>query len=674
MGGREGGREDAHLQSAFECGGLFWPQGLAVLVAAYGFQVRGGREGGREREGEGERERERERERLEHKGAYIYIYTYMFTLTFWSKVLGEEEDIDGDSDLDDSTRVTEGGGVVRFSTRAAAPPRRLSAGSTATLPSFLTDDEGADPADQGAWTKAQLSALLSALQSFGYGRAEAFIALNPALENRSLAEVQSGADVCVVLALACVREQSEQDGDMLLDQEALTKYQTKARQLWHFLREGTPAEGPLLEPPAPRIRVPAALEGWLAQRIAARAPQLLAALLDLRRLRHAVEAANAGGSALVAPLLPSRVGKPSLLATEEEGEDGAEGEAEDEATSSGSRAATPLPSREWGGAEDTALLLGTHRHGMHNWAAALRDGALPALTGLALLKDASKPASAEPAEAGAMLVDPRQLSRRLRHLLAALPVVTPPTPATASSEEACLEGDRAGEAFVLGLYPSGYERPAPAMVGRQAPVLGGARRAEAESRAAERLKGKEERAAERVAAAEAKAREKMLKEDARVLSVVTTWLNELCHRAASRAVRHEEARRREAKARQAEADKLEAAERRKSLQLERAADREADKEAARSERERAKKYRGEDRARDATQRHRRAVRAAEERRLVYVDVAVGRDATGSFVPRLSFRFPDAPQVVATKLVEGMGRLLTEYDYRGDSHRFGRSHR
>jgi len=40
--------KDAHVLGAFECGGLLWLHGLAVLIAAYGFQVRGGREGGRE--------------------------------------------------------------------------------------------------------------------------------------------------------------------------------------------------------------------------------------------------------------------------------------------------------------------------------------------------------------------------------------------------------------------------------------------------------------------------------------------------------------------------------------------------------------------------------------------------------------------------------------------------
>ena len=110
----------------------------------------------------------------------------------------------------------------------------------------------------------------------------------------------------------------------------------------------------------------------------------------------------------------------------------------------------------------------------------------------------------------------------------------------------------------------------------------------------------------------------------------------------------------------------------------------------------------------------RAVRAAEERRVVYVDLKVSKDGFGGAAvstrpswdvelsaqgalsdaiehgqvrgndthassdsgPRVTvgFRFPDAPVVIATKLADGMQRLLKEYDYSNRNEKFGKGHR
>jgi hypothetical protein len=41
---------------------------------------------------------------------------------------------------------------------------------------------------------------------------------------------------------------------------------------------------------------------------------------------------------------------------------------------------------------------------------------------------------------------------------------------------------------------------------------------------------------------------------------------------------------------------------------------------------------------------------------------------------VSFRIPAAEGVVATKLVDGMARLLAEYSYSAEGEQFGKGHR
>jgi len=131
---------------------------------------------------------------------------------FWSKVLGEdaEADLGGEddefADEEDTYRMTESGGVSRYSRRAAGPPRRLSANVLPPPP-----EEDASKAAQAGppWTKAQLSAVLSGLHTLGYGRpAELRAAASATLGGRDDAEVAAVVDVAVMVALACVREQA----------------------------------------------------------------------------------------------------------------------------------------------------------------------------------------------------------------------------------------------------------------------------------------------------------------------------------------------------------------------------------------------------------------------------------------------------------------------------------
>ena len=150
-------------------------------------------------------------------------------------MLGDDDDggghsDDADSEAEQSYRLTESGGASRFSQRATAPPRRLSA---SVIPRAVLDDRaGADdsapddhdqsskesargvlagrsslPPAPAPWTKLQLSALLASLHIFGYGRPSAARHAHPCLMTRSAAEVNGAADVMVMIALACMREQ-----------------------------------------------------------------------------------------------------------------------------------------------------------------------------------------------------------------------------------------------------------------------------------------------------------------------------------------------------------------------------------------------------------------------------------------------------------------------------------
>jgi len=155
---------------------------------------------------------------------------------------------------------------------------------------------------------------------------------------------------------------------------------------------------------------------------------------------------------------------------------------------------------------------------------------------------------------------------------------------------------------------------------------------------------------------------------------VTTVLSELCQRAAVRHVRAEEAVRREAARAAEQVEKAAAAAAKRAAAEERARRIEAEKEEARVKRQQEKEAREAERTREAALKHMRGVKAAAERRAVYVDLRVAQSEDGQFVPRLSFRFPDAPTVVATKLRDGMDRLMAEYDYRGDGVKFSKNHR
>ena len=84
-------------------------------------------------------------------------------------------------------------------------------------------------------------------------------------------------------------------------------------RLWHFLQMGKPpiASGPdslLVLVPQPTVKpLRMELAQWYAQRVAPRAQQLITQLIDLRRLRYAIEM---NGEGFAAPTLPGKHGRP----------------------------------------------------------------------------------------------------------------------------------------------------------------------------------------------------------------------------------------------------------------------------------------------------------------------------------------------------------------------------
>ena len=261
---------------------------------------------------------------------------------------------------------------MRRSRRSVGEPQRLA-------PSWGEEDEterqpgGDKPAGKGAggagggaakggksdqWSRAQLNALFSGLFAFGHGRTSAVHDSHAALATRTAAEVDVALEYTVALALRTAARQLADDGndDGSGDEaspskgggpeaeEGLVVDTERLARSWHFLQTG---RAPASAEAAAALELPASVSGaidakqpasWYENRIASQGRKLTAQLIDLRRLRAAVEAApfklpvtEPPVSAFEAPRLPPKFARPTLiyaganLPTEAQGGGGSEG-------------------------------------------------------------------------------------------------------------------------------------------------------------------------------------------------------------------------------------------------------------------------------------------------------------------------------------------------------------
>ena len=177
---------------------------------------------------------------------------------FWAKMLGEEADEAEGEELDGDVRMTEGGGVSRFSQRAVQAPNRLQAQLEASRDAAGgkqkakgKEKEGAPLEEEVTWTKVQLQAVLTGIFSLGYGRTETLAARNASLASRPAGLVAEAIDYACSLGMALMRS-AEADRDHTAADDADDDGDPeRERRLWHSLQTGRP---PL--PGAPLVPTP----------------------------------------------------------------------------------------------------------------------------------------------------------------------------------------------------------------------------------------------------------------------------------------------------------------------------------------------------------------------------------------------------------------------------------
>ena len=677
---------------------------------------------------------------------------------FWQKVLGEEEKaLNGDDD----------DGMMGERRRRAAPERFDPRWDSALSAAPRGADGGGAAAcgavnPQNPWTRAQLQALFAGLLAHGYGRPEALVEHVAALGARTTDELAEATDYTVAIALQHTKPAKGKDAaadpadDGYIDDEVDDPQarQEHVARVWHYLQSGAPpppSTGALLAAPRRAQMQTRGDSSWYATRVRTKAKNIVAQLVDLRRLRAAIETAFSAPPPEAAPA-----------------EEDASAFGPFSAPALGPRATRPTffgsTTREWGAAEDTQLLLGVHAHGYSAYDEIFADASLTALHGLALKKDAPAPAAASSSSAAAsttgtaavvdidgsdddeapapapapMEVEPeagaapdavsveaRALNRRLKALLNALPIASAdgaaaPTPMETDDGAAAgggggggTGGSSAAEAFVLSLYPAGVDRKAPSEISAMVTALDdkdGAKEAAAEARRAAAAAERAERAAMTAEAREAHRLQKMEAKAQLAAAKEKEKQAKLDAKAAEKAEaerrkrEEKEARERERVAKQDEKDRAyieklmsywmekvekmaeqdakdeEKAEKKRAREEEKARA-EAEAEARKAEREAEKARKAEEAERDKAMRHMLKVRQYEERRVVHVALSVGAIAGSSSarVPggggpvSLSFSFPDKV-VGATRLHDGLERIMYEYDWTNKSEAFKKDHR
>ena len=152
-------------------------------------------------------------------------------------------------------------------------------------------EAGRDAGKDGSWNKSQLQALLSSLNTFGYGRpdlpslaATRYVSLG-ALSAES---VLATADYVVQLATALLYAEDDEEDAELDDEVHAARLEQEAAafsgRLWHFLRCGVaPAAADSLVPPPPVTPLRTEMASWLASRLSSRSKAFIAQLIDLRR-------------------------------------------------------------------------------------------------------------------------------------------------------------------------------------------------------------------------------------------------------------------------------------------------------------------------------------------------------------------------------------------------------
>ena len=235
---------------------------------------------------------------------------------FWTKMLGEEESLgEGEEgDFDDDTRATISGGFSRFSRRDTAAPLRLADDIEAKAKEAAEEKEqkakkgkgkagkGEEPEEENfemnVWNKQQLQAVLTGLFLVGYGRTDKLQQRSPRLQLRTEALVAEAVDYTCSLDMALTR--SAEADKSSADDEGLPE--SREARTWHYLQTGRPCAPLLPLLPQPTIRpLPMALAAWYHTRVGDKAVKMLAHIIDLRRLKHAIDAA---GDIFVAPTLP----------------------------------------------------------------------------------------------------------------------------------------------------------------------------------------------------------------------------------------------------------------------------------------------------------------------------------------------------------------------------------
>ena len=424
---------------------------------------------------------------------------------FWSKVLGDDEAVGAAGHEDDgfgNEREYDDEGEVaqRRSRRSVGQPHRLA-------PSWGEEEEAAAASGdaksrpaKGQWTRPQLNALYAGLFAFGHGRHALVHSSHTSLAFRTVEEVGHALEYTTALALRVAASEEmppkpeddpddeDADADAASQEPALDA--AKLGRVWHYLQAGGPpaADGSLLDPPARAQGVGLSAGTWYDQRVVAQGRKMAAQLIDLRRLRTAIGRCLVLEKPFVAPRLPAKYAKPALtVATTQVCDlDDDDDDAAGAGGAGGEGGAGAAAAAVWTIAEDSELLMAAYRHGHSNWAAALADPTLPRLHALSLSGDAGGTAVAAAAAAAAaaagddapeamdvegggagssgLVVEARALGRRLKTLLNYLPI----TSSSLSDGSAAIEGgaaaksaEDAAETFVLGLYPTGYDRTKP---------------------------------------------------------------------------------------------------------------------------------------------------------------------------------------------------------------------
>jgi len=568
---------------------------------------------------------------------------------FWVKVLGEEAPAAAEEEFD----IYDEFGLRRRSRRSTAEPQRLAPSWDQFQSSSKEKNAKKDAKEDDSWTRAQLQGLYSGLSAFGFGRPQAVRDRAPALYERSLDEVEFALEYTVHQALVhSFAEEGEQSSE---GETRSTDFEAVARA-WHFLQTGfplTPGEE-LHHPPSHVHTINMGANSWYDSRIVAKADPLTALLIDLRRLRTAVEMTPN----FRAPKVPVRYACPVISTLD------ANGQCVD-------------TEKGWGEDEDTDLLRGVYKHGYGSLELVFADESLEHLRSLELrsysstgngvsakavempsavqnseeasLRQSDNQASQEsdsqcgkpstPVAHGSMrrVVESRAITRRLKSLLNHLPITKQGHLETCETEnenddnmrDSKTAVDMDAKAFVLGLYPKDYDRSRPSELlsldDNGMPYMrekGLSRSANSDSKAAKQATS-EARMAERAAKNEASARERQERENTRIHNIISKLLDDMMNKVARLHVRWMKSEEKAEAERQRVAELNEKRKEREKAALER----EREIEEQRCKRQAEKQRRAEERERDKSMRHMLKVRAAQARRVVLVQLLTSKKDT-----------------------------------------------